>query len=120
RENILFLEDTQPLSYVASDIEYKKNRFSTSYLRIPLTFEIRTKAGVFNNRFRLAAGPIAGILLQGSQKLKSSEEGKRKVKDDFNFAPIRYGAFARIGYGVWGLYTKYYFNDMFVDSPNQK
>ena len=114
KENVLMLEDTRPLGYVDSDIDYSKNRFSSSYLRIPLTFEIRTKAGAFPERFHLAAGPIAGILLQGSQKLKSKEEGKRKVKDDFNFAPFTYGAFARISYGSVGLYAKYYFNDMFV------
>ena len=59
-------------------------------------------------------------MLNGSQKFKSSEEGKRKVKDDFNYAKFRYGAFARIGYQWVGLYAKYYFNDMFENSPQQE
>jgi hypothetical protein len=120
KENILFLEDTRPLTYVESDINYSKNRFSTSYLHLPLTFELRTKAGALPKRLSIAAGPMAGILLQGSQKVKSDAEGKNKVKDDFNFAPLNYGAFARVSYGSLGVYAKYYFNDMFVDSPNQE
>src|SRR5690554_3536683 len=114
KENILFLEDTRPLTYVESDINYSKNRFSTSYLHLPLTFELRTKAGALPKRLSIAAGPMAGILLQGSQKVKSDAEGKNKVKDDFNFAPLNYGAFARVSYGSLGVYAKYYFNDMFV------
>jgi len=120
KQDILFLEDTRPLTYVESDIDYSKNRFTSSYLRIPLTFALSTKAGALPKRLNVAVGPMAGILLQGSQKVKSDAEGKHKVKDDFNFAPMSYGAFARVWYGSLGVYTKYYFNDMFVDSPEQE
>jgi len=120
KENILFLEDTRPLSYVESDINYSKNRFTSSYLRIPLSFELSTRAKISEDRIHLAVGPVFGFLLQGSQKLKSDEEGKRKVKDSFNFSPVTYGAFARLGVGSFGLYAKYYFNDMFVNSPQQE
>lgn len=119
-DDIIILEDTKPLSYTDSPIDYKKNRFSSSYLRIPLTFELRTKENSSNDRIRLAVGPVMGILLQGSQKFKSEEEGKRKVKDGFNFAPVTYGGFARLGMGSFGVYAKYYFNDMFIDSPDQE
>ncbi len=118
--DILFLEDTKPLSYVASDVNYSKNRFTASYLRIPLTFELRTKETIKGERINFSFGPMAGILLQGSQKLKSDEEGKRKVKDDFNFAPFKYGGFVRLGYGDFGFYGKYFVNDVFVDSPDQE
>ena len=120
KQDILFLEDTRPLTYVESDIDYSKNRFTSSYLRIPLTLTLSTKAGALPKRLNVAVGPMAGILLQGSQKVKSDAEGKHKVKDDFNFAPVTYGAFARVWYGSLGVYTKYYFNDMFVDSPEQE
>lgn len=119
KEDILFLKDTKPLSYVESDVDYSKNRFSYSYLRIPLIFELKTKPKDSGKRITLEVGPVMGILLQGSQKTKD-EEGKRKVKDGFNFAPVTYGGFARFGVGDFGVYTKYYFNDMFVNSPQQE
>lgn len=117
KENIIFERNTSPLTYVQSDIDYKKNRFSSSYLRIPITFEHRFGS---DNDLKVAYGPIGGFLLSGSQKFKSDEEGKRKVKDDFNYAKFRYGAFARVGYQSFGLYAKYYFNDMFENSPQQE
>src|SRR5690606_37441628 len=116
KEDILFLKDTKPLSYVESDVDYKKNRFSSSYLRVPLIIEMKTKAKDSDKQMTLEVGPVLGFLLQGSQKTKD-EEGKRKVKDGFNFAPVTYGGFARLGVGEFGIYTKYYFNDMFVNSP---
>lgn len=119
-ENVILERNTKPLSYEYSNIDYKKNRFSSTYLRIPLTFEIKSKRNAFPERLRFAAGPIAGVLMKGSQKFKSEEEGKRKVSDDFNLAPFRYGAFARAGYGGFGIYAKYYINDMFQNSPDQE
>jgi hypothetical protein len=118
KKNVIITEGS-PLSYEESSIGYSKNRFSSSYLRIPLTVEVKSKAGTFPHRLKLAAGPIAGVLIQGSQKFKSEQEGKKKNKDDFNYTPFRYGAFARVGYNGFGLFAKYYFNDMFQDSPDQ-
>lgn len=120
KKDVIIAEDSRPLTYEDSDIDYTKNRFSSSYLRIPLTFEVRSKAGTFNERVRFSVGPIAGILIQGSQKFKSKEQGKKKNVDDFNYAPFRYGAFARVSYGTFGVYAKYYMNDMFQHSPDQK
>ena len=120
KNDIIIKEDTNPLGYEPSNVHYSKNRFSSSYLRIPLTFEFRTQTRGFPGRLRYSFGPIAGILLQGSQKFKSKEEGKTKNIDDFNYAPFRYGAFARVNFGGLGLYTKYYFNDMFENSPAQE
>lgn len=119
-DDIIILEDTKPLSYTDSPISYSKNRFSSSYLRIPLSFELQTKTSKSGDKIKLAVGPVMGVLLQGSQKFKSDEEGKRKVKDGFNFAPVTYGGFARLGVGSFGVYAKYYFNDMFIDSPDQE
>ncbi|QNL50428.1 outer membrane beta-barrel protein [Olivibacter sp. SDN3] len=117
QNNVIFERNTTPLTAVESDIDYSKNRFSSSYLRIPITFEHRIGP---DRDLRVAYGPIGGFLLNGSQKFKSSEEGKRKVKDDFNYTKFRYGAFARVGYKWVGLYAKYYFNDMFENSPQQE
>lgn len=120
KQNIIIKEDSKPLDYDQSAIDYTKNRFSSSYLRLPLTFEFRSKAGTFPQRLRFATGPIAGILIQGSQKFKSKEEGKKKNVNDYNYAPFRYGGFARVSYGNFGLYGKYYVNDMFQNSPDQE
>ncbi|HWK99529.1 MAG TPA: hypothetical protein VNQ55_06265, partial [Parapedobacter sp.] len=119
RENIDFLENTTPLTWEESTVDYSKNRLTSTYLRLPLTFELRSKHYSGLGRLRFAFGPEGGFLLKGTQRFKSDELGKQKFKDDYNFTQFRYGAFARFGVGSFGIYAKYYFNDLFENSPNQ-
>jgi hypothetical protein len=120
RKDITIQRDAPVLTYVTDSIHFSKNRFSSSYLRIPLSFEFRTKEDNRGKRFRFVFGPEAGILLDGRVKQISDERGKQKLDDDYHFAKVRYGAFMRMGYGFSGLYAKYYFNDMFENSPAQE
>ncbi len=120
RENIDFLENTTPLTWEASSVDYSKNRLTATYLRLPLTFELRSKHYSGLGRLRFAFGPEGGFLLKGTQRFKSDELGKQKFKDDYNFTQFRYGAFARFGVGSFGIYAKYYVNDLFENSPNQE
>lgn len=120
REDIVFDENTTPLSWEHSATDYDKNRLTATYLRLPLTFELRSsyaKKGA--GRFYFAFGPEAGVLLKGTQRLKSEEFGKQKFRDSYNLSSFRYGAFARVGAGAFGVYAKYYFNDAFENSPDQ-
>ena len=61
-------------------------------------------------------GPEVGFLLNGKVKQVSGANGKTKVKDDYNFEPLRYGANMRIGYGGAGIFFKYYMNDVFANN----
>lgn len=122
RENVDFRENTTPIAWDIVDrneINYTKNRLTATYLRLPLTFEWRSKYYSGIGRLKFAAGPEGGFLLKGTQRLKSDELGKQKFKDDYNLAQFRYGAFARFGVGGFGIYAKYYFNDIFENSPDQ-
>src|SRR5690606_30543057 len=91
-----------------------KNRFSSRYLRIPLYFEYRTAQLTSGKRLSLVAGPEVGFLIDGKVKQKTESGKKTKIRDDYNFEKFRYGVNARIGYGVAGLFFKYYFNDVFA------
>ena len=120
RDNITILPNQPVLTYRQDNIDYSKNRFSASYLRIPLSFDFRTKADADGNSAHFVFGPDGGFLLNGRVKQISQENGKQKIDDSYHFATFRYGAFARVGYGAWGIFAKYYFNDMFENSPEQK
>lgn len=119
RNNITILEHQPVLSYRQDNINYSKNRFSSSYLRIPLSFDLRTNDDSHGNHFHFVFGPEGGFLLNGRVKQISDENGKQKFNDDYHFTTFRYGPFVRIGYGAWGLYAKYYMNNMFENSPAQ-
>jgi hypothetical protein len=119
RDNITILPNQPVLTYRQDNIDYSKNRFSSSYLRIPLSFDFRTNENADGKRFHIVLGPDGGFLLNGRVKQISKENGKQKIDDDYHFTKFRYGAFARVGYGAWGIFAKYYFNDMFENSPEQ-
>ncbi|GHE37234.1 outer membrane beta-barrel protein [Sphingobacterium griseoflavum] len=109
-----------PLTYAESETDYRKNVFTSTYLRLPLTFEFRSRKNRHGDRAKIAVGAMSGILLKGTQRLKSEEFGKQKFRDNYNLASFQYGAFARVGYKSMGLFAKYYLNDMFENSPNQQ
>jgi hypothetical protein len=119
RDDITIQQSRPNLEYVEEPIHFSKNRFSNSYVHIPLNFEFRSKENDRGKRFYFIAGPEVSFLLNGKVKQVSDENGKVKYKDDYNFQPFRYGGTVRLGYGGLGIFTKYYFNDMF-DSPAQK
>jgi hypothetical protein len=119
RRDITIQQNTRDLSYVEEPVEFSKNRFSNSYVHIPLNFEFRTKENAKGKRFYFVVGPEVSFLLNGKVKQVSDEHGKVKFKDDYNFQQFRYGGTVRLGYGGMGFFTKYYFNDMF-DTAAQK
>lgn len=120
KKNITFQKDQPTLSYVTEAIDFKKNRFSSQYLRIPLSFQLRTNEDEKGDKLNFVFGPEIGFLLNGKVKQISKENGKDKFKDDYNLNPFRYGGFARIGYGGIGVYMKYYANDVFADGQGPK
>ena len=120
RQDITIQRNAPVLTFVPDSIHFSKNRFSSSYLRIPLSFYYRSHEDSRGNYFRLVAGPEVGILLNGRVKQISDERGKQKFDDDYHFAKLRKGVFVRMGYGIMGIYAKYYFNDMFENSPDQQ
>jgi hypothetical protein len=113
-QNVTIQPNKPTLTATQDAIVYDKNRLSNKYLRIPLYFEYRTPQGEKGKRLSIVAGPEVGFLLDGKVKQKSGEKGKVKFKDDYNFAPFRYGGSVRLGYGGAGIFFKYYMNDVFA------
>ena len=119
KKNITMQKDLQQLTYTTDAINYTKNRFSSSYLHVPLNFEFRTGESDKGKRFYFVIGPEVGFLLNGKVKQISDEHGKVKVKDDYNFAPFRYGGTVRIGWNSLAVFAKYYGSDMFDSTPQK-
>ena len=118
-KNITIQKNTPDLTYVEESIDFSKNRFSSSYVHIPLNFEFRTNENQRGKRFYFVVGPEVSFLLNGKVKQISEERGKQKFRNDYDFQKVRLGGTLRVGYSGIGLFTKYYFNDMF-DTEAQK
>ncbi|HEY0894958.1 MAG TPA: outer membrane beta-barrel protein [Sphingobacteriaceae bacterium] len=115
KQDINILPDQPQLSYEPATVDYDKNRLSSTYLRIPMGLQFRTRDDARGKKVFFVAGPEVGFLLNGKLKQVSDELGKEKIKDDFNFNPFRFGAAARLGYDDLGIFAKYYFSDVFAD-----
>ncbi|RZL44075.1 MAG: PorT family protein [Pedobacter sp.] len=121
KDNITMTKNSPVLAFTKEtpEILYSKNRFSSSYVHVPLNFEFRTKEDKKGRRFYAVAGPEIAFLINGKVKQISDEYGKVKIKDDYNFAPFRYGGSLRIGYGSAAIFAKYYASDMFDSAPQK-
>lgn len=121
KRNITITKDSPVLNYTTEtpEVLYSKNRFSSSYVHLPLNFELRSKENKKGNRFYFVAGPEIAFLINGKVKQISDEYGKVKIKDDYNFAPFRYGGAVRLGYGSAAIFAKYYASDMFDSAPQK-
>lgn len=119
KKDITIQKNQPELTYVTDDVKYSKNRFSSSYAHVPLNFEFRTSESDKGNRFYFVIGPEIGFLLNGKVKQISDEFGKVKIKDDYNFAPFRYGGTVRVGWNSLAFFAKYYASDMFDSAPQK-
>lgn len=114
RNDYIFESEKSPyLEAGLAGEKLRKNRLTSTYMRLPLTFEYRPGG----DKTRIAVGPIAGFLLKGTQRYKLESGDKVKRRGDFGYAPFQYGLFGRFNVGGLGVFAKYYFNDMFTDSP---
>ena len=119
KKDITIEKNMPQLGYTNDDVKYTKNRFSSSYLHVPLNFEFRTGESDRGKRFYFVIGPEVGFLLNGKVKQVSGDFGKVKIKDDYNFAPFRYGGTVRVGWNSLAIFAKYYASDMFDSAPQK-
>ena len=107
-----FEEDTIPISLVDDGTEYKRNKLKTTFLEVPLMLTITPGR---RGNFYLSGGVYGGLLLNAKQKLKPSDGGTIKVKDDFNLNKFRYGLSGRIGFGSFAVYGQVALNELFKE-----
>ncbi|TSD63355.1 PorT family protein [Inquilinus sp. KBS0705] len=119
RESVTIQRDQSSLTYVRDNVKYDKNRLTATYIRIPVAFDFRTREDWDGRRFHFVGALEMGALLSSSLKQESEANGSQKLSGNYHFAKFRYGASLRAGYGAIGVFAKYYFNDMFQDSPAQ-
>jgi hypothetical protein len=94
---------------------YKKNRFKTTYVNIPVLLEFNTNKNP-EKAFHLAVGVIGGYRL-GSRTRQVLEQNANDIKlvrkDSYNLNPFRVNAHASIGYHNFTLYADYALTSLF-------
>jgi len=94
-----------------------KSKLTTSYLRIPLIFEVQFPGTVRAKRVFISGGIVAGLKMGSHTKIVyKNDEGRNRDKnnDDFNINPFRYGLTFRAGFGAICVFGDYYFTPLYV------
>lgn len=103
-------------SIYGSGAAYKKSQLSASYVDIPL--EIRWLARKYDPKssFKITLGAKVGFLIDSKTKVKYRADGETKItkqKENYQLAPIRYGAYTKIGFGGFSAFYYYSLSDLF-------
>ena len=94
------------------DRTYEKNKLAADYLTVPMmvnfNFTPKRKQG-----FGFSAGVSVGYLYSARQKTITSDEGKEKVKDDFELEKWKLSYVGEISLGPVRFYGSYAFKSMY-------
>ena len=103
-------------SYLSPDSSYAKNRFSSSYIDVPIELRYRSKSNNKGRYFRFYVGGLAGYRIGSFSQFK---EGSYNVKHKGlqDLSKWHYGVFVRTGYWLFNLYVYYGMNSVF--DPNR-
>jgi hypothetical protein len=101
-----------------SDLNYSKNKLVSQYLSVPLGVHFKSNPDEDDESFDIEAGVQLGYLIGSHQKQKWDDGNtqKRKLRGDYQFQDTRLGYYARIGFGNFNLYAKYYPGSAFKDA----
>jgi hypothetical protein len=118
-KNSVLLHDAPFIDKINVDkdsISFSKNKFSVSWVNIPLLLQFDTKPLHKKSTLHFSAGITGGIRVNSHTKQVYSIDGKTykpKSHDDFNQPLLKYSAMFRIGYGKLDLFASYQLNSMF-------
>jgi hypothetical protein len=110
---VVLLADTPEAQFqFFENRRFKKNRLASTYLTIPMMFNIKSNPRYPYRSFHFSAGGYASLLLGANFKTK--ERGnKDKIKDNYGLNTFRYGLRGEIGYGPLIFYTTIDLNKLF-------
>lgn len=111
----------------------RKAKFRMDNLVLPLHFEFGPSKKVEHedyfrystfNKPSFGLGGYAGLNLGARQKLKYTEDGRRrkeKIKENYNTSNVVYGISGYVMWRDFGIYAKYDLNPIFTNNPvNQR
>lgn len=104
--------------YEDSLLNITKNKFTVTWINIPLLLEMQSSGRRQHERFHLAGGMILGTRIGTHAKYVYDDNGKkRKEKDykDFNMNPFRFDVTGRVGWGRVNLFATYSLNSLFKE-----
>ena len=97
---------------VTANRTYEKNKLAADYLTVPIMVNLNFTPGR-SEGFGLSFGVSAGYLYSARNKTITSDEGKKKAKDDFDLEKFKLSYIGELSLGPVKLYGSYAIKNMF-------
>lgn len=98
---------------------YKKDKLAADYLTVPVMLNFNFTPHK-KNGFGFSAGVSAGYLYSARNKTVTSDEGKKKAKDDFELEKWKLSYVAELSLGPVRFYGSYAFKNMYERGLDMK
>ena len=101
---------------------YKKNRFKTTFVNIPILIELNSNKN-HKKAFHVALGVVGGYKLGSRTRqigTQNTEELRIIRKDNYNLNPFRVNAHVSVGYHNFTLYANYAITPLFENGKGPK
>jgi hypothetical protein len=92
--------------------KYEKNKLAADYLTVPLMLNFNFTPNR-NRGFGLSGGVSVGYLYSARNKFETSDEGKKKIKDDFELEKWKISYVAELALGPVRFYGSYAMKSMY-------
>lgn len=92
---------------------YKKDKLAVDYLTLPLMLNFNFTPRKSSDGFGFSAGVSAGWLYSARNKTITSDEGKKKAKDDFDLARWKFSYIGELTLGPVKLYGSIAMKNMY-------
>lgn len=109
-EHIIFQKNPTLISYETTGdyADIKKNKLAVDYVTVPLMLNFNLAPGKGRGKsFGFSAGVSGGYLYSARQKLKFTNDDKRKTHDDFDLRKWKLSYIGELGLGPVKLYGSY-------------
>ena len=96
-------------SYIPSDSSYSRNRFSATYIDLPVEFRFRSNSNNKGQYFRFYFGGLVGYRINSFSNFKSGSYDVKYYRVDA-MSNWHYGVFVRTGFWLFNFYAYYGLN----------
>lgn len=89
-------------------LDISKSQFITNYFDVPVELMYTKKVDDPNRSFKISLGFRTGVLMDAFSKIRYTDDGteiKAKTKQGWDVNTIRYGPYAKAGFGNFSLFA---------------
>jgi hypothetical protein len=89
-------------------LDISKSQFNTNYFDVPIEIMYTKKVDDPNRSLKVSLGFRTGVLINAFTKIRYNDDGtdiKLKTKQAWDVNTLRYGPYAKVGFGNFSLFT---------------